>query len=66
MLNNQNLTDAHTCYKIFRKDIFLKLNLKENDFAFCPEVNTKISLMNEKIKELPISTKVELLKREKK
>ena len=55
LLNNQNLTDAHTCYKVFKKEIFLRLNLQENDFAFCPEVTTKISLMNEKIKEIPIS-----------
>ena len=65
-LNNQNLTDAHTCYKIFRKDIFLKLSLKENDFAFCPEVNTKISLLNEKIKEFPISYKGRTIKEGKK
>ena len=56
-LNNQKLTDAHTCYKVFRSDIFMKLNLQENDFAFCPEVTTKISLLNEKIKEVPISFK---------
>ena len=56
-LNNQELTDAHTCYKIFKKDVFIKLNLQENDFAFCPEVTTKISLLNEKIKEIPISYK---------
>lgn len=65
-INSQKLTDAHTCYKIFRKDIFLKLNLKENDFAFCPEVNTKISLMNEKIKEFPISYKGRTIKEGKK
>ena len=41
-------------YKIFQKDVFIKLNLKENDFAFCPEVTTKVSLLNEKIKEVPI------------
>ena len=57
ILNNQKLTDAHTCYKIFRSKIFIKLNLQENDFAFCPEVTTKISLLNEEIKEVPISYK---------
>lgn len=57
LFNKQKLTDAHTCYKVFKKEIFLKLDLQENDFAFCPEVNTKISLMNEKIIELPISYK---------
>ncbi len=53
-LNNQNLTDAHTCYKIFKSDIFIKFNLQENDFAFCPEVTTKVSLFKEKIEEAPI------------
>ena len=57
LLNNQKLTDAHTCYKIFTNDIFIKLDLQENDFAFCPEVTTKISLLNEQIKEVPISFK---------
>ena len=56
-LNSQKLTDAHTCYKIFKSNIFMKLNLQENDFAFCPEVTTKISLLNEVIKEVPISFK---------
>jgi dolichol-phosphate mannosyltransferase len=57
ILNNQKLTDAHTCYKVFRSKIFINLNLQENDFAFCPEVTTKISLLNEEIKEVPISYK---------
>lgn len=53
--NQQKLTDAHTCYKVFRKDLFLKLNLQENDFAFCPEVTTKLSILKEKIHEIPIN-----------
>ena len=32
IINKQNLTDAHTCYKAFSKDIFLKLKLKEKGF----------------------------------
>ena len=55
LINNQKLTDAHTCYKVFDKDIFFKLNIKENDFAFCPEVTTKLSNINQKIFEVPIS-----------
>ena len=55
LINNQTLTDAHTCYKVFDKDIFLKLNIKEDDFAFCPEVTTKLSNINQKIFEVPIS-----------
>ena len=66
LLNNQKLTDAHTCYKVFRSEIFFKLNLKESDFAFCPEVTTKISLLNEEIIEVPISYKGRTLEEGKK
>ena len=55
LLNKQNLTDAHTCYKLFKSDIIKNLNLEENGFAFCPEVTTKISKMKIPIKEVPIS-----------
>ena len=54
-LNNQKLTDAHTCYKVFLKEVFDKINLEENDFAFCPEVTTKLSKLGYKIIEVPIS-----------
>ena len=56
-INRQELTDAHTCYKVFRINVFKKLNLKENDFAFCPEVTTKLSNKKIKIFEVPISYK---------
>ena len=55
ILNKQELTDAHTCYKVFKKEIFIGLNLQENDFGFCPEVNTKIAKLRENILELPIN-----------
>jgi dolichol-phosphate mannosyltransferase len=54
ILNAQNLTDAHTCYKMFKSDIFLKIKLKEKGFSFCPEITTKIGLKKIKIKEIPI------------
>ena len=57
IINNQNLTDAHTCYKVFSKDIFLKLKLKEKGFSFCPEVNSKIARLKLEIKEVQISYK---------
>jgi glycosyltransferase involved in cell wall biosynthesis len=53
-LNNQRLTDAHTCYKMFKSDIFSKIMLEEKDFSFCPEITTKIGLLKIKIKEVPI------------
>ena len=54
-INNQNLTDAHTCYKVFNSKLFKEITLSENGFAFCPEVTTKISNLNLKIYEIPIS-----------
>ena len=57
IINKQNLTDAHTCYKLFDAKIFKKINLKENGFSFCPEVTTKLSNMNIKIHETEINYK---------
>ena len=57
IINNQNLTDAHTCYKVFESRVFKKIRLLENDFAFCPEVTTKISNLGYKIYEVPINYK---------
>ena len=54
-LNNQNLTDAHTCYKLFNSDLFKSIKLEENDFSFCPEITTKISLLDIDITEIPIN-----------
>ena len=53
--NKQNLTDAHTCYKVFHKDLFNLISLEENDFAFCPEVTSKISKLGFEICEVPIN-----------
>lgn len=55
IINKQNLTDAHTCYKVFRKEIFDQINLSEKRFAFCPEVTTKLSRLGIKIFEVPIN-----------
>ena len=54
-INNQSLTDVHTCYKVFRKDVFLKLQIAENDFSFCPEVTTKLAKFSYQITEIPIN-----------
>ena len=54
LLNHQNLTDAHTCYKVMESKIFKKIKLNERGFSFCPEITTKLSLMNFEIKEIPI------------
>ena len=55
IINNQNLTDAHTCYKVFDSKTFKSIKLRENNFNFCPEITTKISNKKIEIYELPIS-----------
>ena len=55
LLNNQSLTDAHTCYKAFNSKIFKKIRLLENGFSFCPEITTKISKLKIDITEVKIS-----------
>ena len=65
IINSQNLTDAHTCYKAFETKIFKKIRLKENGFSFCPEVTTKISNLRLKIKEVKINYHGRTLKKEK-
>ena len=55
LINSQNLTYAHTCYKAFDTKVFRKINLKENGFSFCPEITTKISNLGLDIFEVKIS-----------
>ena len=57
LVNKQNLTDAHTCYKVFESNLFKKIKINEKGFAFCPEITTKISNLNLEIIEVPISYK---------
>jgi glycosyltransferase involved in cell wall biosynthesis len=42
-LNNLNLTDMETCYKMFRREIIQSINLKEKRFGFEPEVTAKVA-----------------------
>ena len=55
IINNQRLTDAHTCYKAFDAKLFKKITLREKGFSFCPEITTKISNLKIDIKEVKIN-----------
>tara|TARA_E500000178_G_C16877047_1_gene687147 strand:+ start:298 stop:1002 length:705 start_codon:yes stop_codon:yes gene_type:complete len=57
LINNQNLTDSHTCYKVFDATWFRSIKLTENRFGFCPEITTKVSNHKLKIIEVPINYK---------
>lgn len=55
MFTNLNLTDMETCYKAVRREILQSLVLKENRFGFEPEVTAKLSRMDLRIFEVPVS-----------
>jgi len=55
LINKQNLTDAHTCYKMFDSNLFKSIKLEEDGFSFCPEITTKVSLLNIDISEIAIN-----------
>ena len=38
ILNNLNLTDMETCYKLFKSVIIKNIQIKENRFGFEPEI----------------------------
>lgn len=50
------LTDMQTCYKMIPTQVFKSLTLKENRFAFDPEITAKLSKIKKlRWKEVPIS-----------
>lgn len=55
MATNLNLTDMETCYKLFRKEVLDKIKIEENRFGFEPEITAKVSKLNVRIYEVPIS-----------
>jgi len=55
MLSNLNLTDMETCYKVFRKEILDRINLKSKRFGFEPEITLKLARQKCRIYEVPIS-----------
>lgn len=55
MFTNLNLSDMETCYKVFKKDIIKKIDLKEKGFGFDPEVTAKVAKLKPKIYEIGIS-----------
>ncbi len=55
MLTNINLTDMETCYKVFKREVVEKLDIKSNRFGVEPEITAKIAQMKCRIYEVPIS-----------
>jgi glycosyltransferase involved in cell wall biosynthesis len=55
MATNLNLTDMETGYKMFRREVVLKIQIEEDRFGFEPEIVAKVSRMGLRIYEVPIS-----------
>jgi len=55
MATNLNLTDMETCFKAFRAEVLNKIKVEENRFGFEPEITAKVSRLNVRIYEVPIS-----------
>ncbi|MCM8772857.1 MAG: glycosyltransferase family 2 protein [Candidatus Omnitrophica bacterium] len=55
LLYGTKLTDAPTCYKMVKKEILDRINLKCKRFEFCQELTAKLRKRGYKIYEVPIS-----------
>jgi glycosyltransferase involved in cell wall biosynthesis len=50
VFTNLNLTDMEVCYKVFRKSVLDRINIKCNRFGFEPEVTAKIAKMRPRLR----------------
>jgi len=55
MFTNLNLTDMETCYKVFRREVLTKIDIKEKRFGFEPEITAKVAKLGCRIYEVGIS-----------
>ncbi|MEO5769867.1 MAG: glycosyltransferase family 2 protein [Polyangia bacterium] len=54
-LNDINITDMETCYKAFRSEIIRSIRIEEDRFGIEPELTAKVSKLNLRIYEVPVS-----------
>jgi glycosyltransferase involved in cell wall biosynthesis len=55
MVSDLNLTDMETCYKVFVRDVAMKLDIQSRDFGIEPEITQKVARMRARVYEVPIS-----------
>jgi glycosyltransferase involved in cell wall biosynthesis len=55
MFTDLNLTDMEVCYKVFKRTILNKIELREDRFGFEPEFTAKVARLNCAIYEVGIS-----------
>ncbi len=55
MFTNMNLSDMETCYKVFRREIADKIEIKSRTFAVEPEFAAKVAKLRVRVYEVPIT-----------
>lgn len=55
MLSDLNLSDMETCYKVFRREVIERLDLRSDRFGIEPELTAKVAKQDIRIYEVPIS-----------
>jgi glycosyltransferase involved in cell wall biosynthesis len=55
MATDLNLSDMETGHKVFRREVIQRIVIEEDRFGFEPEIVAKVSKMNVRIYEVPIS-----------
>ena len=55
ILYNTMLTDMETCYKLFRVEVFKRLNIRSNRFGFEAEITAKVFKQKLRVVEVPVT-----------
>jgi len=55
MFTNLNLSDMETCYKVFKREIVERLDIRSRTFAVEPEITAKVAKLRARVYEVPIS-----------
>jgi glycosyltransferase involved in cell wall biosynthesis len=55
IMTNLKITDMETCYKVFRREVLAKIQIKSDRFGFEPEITAKIAKGKWRVYEVPIT-----------
>lgn len=55
MFTNLNLSDMETCYKVFRRSVADRIQIRSRTFAVEPEFAAKVAKLRARVYEVPIS-----------
>jgi glycosyltransferase involved in cell wall biosynthesis len=55
MFTNLNLSDMETCYKVFKREVADRIQIRSRTFAVEPEFAAKVAKLRARVYEVPIS-----------